>query len=105
VIRRKTNRRHMTGDHHGRTARRATLLVTTTDEILGTHRREKHPPGRGRWRFAVAVTAGWPSGGGVNQAGRSSAPFCIVVQAAELVMITGRPEGMLARVCGGGGRP
>jgi hypothetical protein len=28
----------MTGDHHGRTAKRATLLVTATDEILGTHR-------------------------------------------------------------------
>jgi hypothetical protein len=27
----------MAGDHHGRTARRATLLVTATDEILGTH--------------------------------------------------------------------
>ena len=27
----------MTGDHHGRTAWRATLLVTATDEILGTH--------------------------------------------------------------------
>jgi hypothetical protein len=27
----------MTGDHHGRTAKRATLLVTATDEILGTH--------------------------------------------------------------------
>jgi hypothetical protein len=27
----------MTGDHHGRTARRATLLVTAADEILGTH--------------------------------------------------------------------
>jgi hypothetical protein len=38
VVRRKTNRRHMTGDHHGRTARRATLLVTATDEILGTHK-------------------------------------------------------------------
>jgi hypothetical protein len=37
VIRRKTNRRHMTGDHHGRTTGRATLLVTATDEILGTH--------------------------------------------------------------------
>jgi hypothetical protein len=37
VIMRKTNRRHMTGDHHGRTARRATLLVTAADEILGTH--------------------------------------------------------------------
>jgi HD domain-containing protein len=27
----------MTGDHHGGTAKRATLLVTATDEILGTH--------------------------------------------------------------------
>jgi hypothetical protein len=33
VIRRKTNRRHMTGDHHGRTATRATLLVTAADEF------------------------------------------------------------------------
>jgi hypothetical protein len=37
VIRRKTNRRHMTGDHHGRTATRATL-VTATEDILGTHK-------------------------------------------------------------------
>src|SRR5512142_162952 len=37
VIRRKTNRRHMNGDHHGRTARRATLLIRAVDEILGTH--------------------------------------------------------------------
>jgi hypothetical protein len=28
----------MIGDHHGRTARRATLLVRATDEVLGTHR-------------------------------------------------------------------
>jgi hypothetical protein len=35
---RKTNSRHMTGDHHGRTARRATLLVRDADKILGTHR-------------------------------------------------------------------
>jgi hypothetical protein len=28
----------MIGDHHGWTVRRATLLVTATDEILGTHR-------------------------------------------------------------------
>jgi hypothetical protein len=38
VIRRKTNRRHMIGDHHGRTAGRATLLVKAADAILGTHR-------------------------------------------------------------------
>jgi hypothetical protein len=30
----------MTGDHHGRTAKRATLLGTATDEILGTHTAE-----------------------------------------------------------------
>ena len=29
------NRRHMTDDHHGRTAGRATLLVRAVDEILG----------------------------------------------------------------------
>ena len=39
LVRRKTNRRHMTGDHHGRTAGGATLLVRAVDEILGTHRR------------------------------------------------------------------
>jgi hypothetical protein len=40
---RKTNRRHMTGDHHGRTARTATLLVTAVDEILGTHSYQHAP--------------------------------------------------------------
>ena len=38
VIRRNTNRRHMIGDHHGRSAGRATLLVRAVDAILGTHR-------------------------------------------------------------------
>jgi hypothetical protein len=28
----------MTGDHHGQTAGRATLLARAMDEILGTHR-------------------------------------------------------------------
>jgi hypothetical protein len=28
---------HMTGDPHGRTAGKATLLVRAVDEILGTH--------------------------------------------------------------------
>jgi hypothetical protein len=28
----------MTGDHHGRAAERATLLVRVMDEILGTHK-------------------------------------------------------------------
>jgi len=39
---RKTNRRHMTGDDHGRTAGRATLLLTATDGILGTHNTADH---------------------------------------------------------------
>jgi hypothetical protein len=39
LVRRKTNRMHMTGDHHGRTAGGATLLVRAVDEILGTHTR------------------------------------------------------------------
>jgi hypothetical protein len=34
VIRRKTNRRHMTGDHHGQTAGTATLLVRAVDAIV-----------------------------------------------------------------------
>jgi hypothetical protein len=38
VIRRKTNRRHMTGDHHGQTAGTAILLVRALDGLLGTHR-------------------------------------------------------------------
>ena len=37
VVRRNMNRRHMTGDHHGQTAGRATLLARAVDEILGTH--------------------------------------------------------------------
>ena len=38
VIRRKTNRRHMIGDHHGQPAVMAILLVRDVDGILGTHR-------------------------------------------------------------------
>jgi hypothetical protein len=37
VIRRKTNRRRMTGDHHGQAAGMASLLVRAADGILGTH--------------------------------------------------------------------
>ncbi len=43
LIRRKTNRRHMIGDHHGRTAGGATLLVRAVDGILGTHKRRAAP--------------------------------------------------------------
>ena len=57
VIRRKTNRRHMTGDHHGRTARRATLLVTAADEILGTHRFGRQYRGLGAGARAVLDAA------------------------------------------------
>jgi hypothetical protein len=38
VIRRNTNRRHMIGDHHGRTVRRGNS-GHSPDEILGTHSR------------------------------------------------------------------
>ena len=37
VSSRNTDRRHMIGDHHGRSAGRATLLVRAMDRILGTH--------------------------------------------------------------------
>jgi hypothetical protein len=37
VMRRKTNCRHMTDDHHGRGVGRATLLVRAVDAILGAH--------------------------------------------------------------------
>jgi len=47
VIKRKTKRRHMIGDHHGRTGGRATLLVRAVDEILGTHRSRRCLAGRG----------------------------------------------------------
>jgi hypothetical protein len=47
VIRRKTNRRHMSGDHHGWTAGRATLLVRAVDAILGTHSAGRRAAGPG----------------------------------------------------------
>lgn len=37
VIRRKTNRRHMISDHHGRVTGIATLLLTATDGNIGTY--------------------------------------------------------------------
>jgi hypothetical protein len=40
VIRRKVNRSHMIGDHHGQTVGRAILLVRAMDGVLGTHRDE-----------------------------------------------------------------
>jgi hypothetical protein len=52
VIKRKTNRKHMIGDHHGRTARRATLLVRALGhvrQLLGvrpSHWRRENRPGR-----------------------------------------------------------
>jgi hypothetical protein len=38
----------MTGDHHGRTARGATLLVRAVDGILGTHKIA--------WNFAASTS-------------------------------------------------
>ena len=37
MIRRNTNRKHMSDDHHGRRTEEATLLARAADEILGTH--------------------------------------------------------------------
>ena len=47
VMRRNANCRHMIGDHHGRGAGRATLLVRAVDAIFGTHRaaRSSRSPG------------------------------------------------------------
>jgi hypothetical protein len=63
VIRRKTNRRHMIGDHHGRTAGRATLLLRAMDEILGTHRGARAavlggyaPRSRTGWMWDLSVS-------------------------------------------------
>ena len=52
VMRRKTNCRHMTGDHHGQGVGRATLLVRAVDAILGTHKEEisRHRDRMGRLR-------------------------------------------------------
>jgi hypothetical protein len=52
------NRRHMTGDHHGRTAGRATLLARALDEILGTHNRrlKNHIRQIQALGFAVSIT-------------------------------------------------
>jgi hypothetical protein len=37
------NRRHMIGDHRGRTSGSATLLVRAMDGILGTHKISRIP--------------------------------------------------------------
>jgi hypothetical protein len=76
VIRRKTNRRHMIGDHHGRSAGRATLLVRAEDEILGTHRNVRpsrtphagHHPRKSRGSCRAVHRAGHCTG---NRQGRS----------------------------------
>jgi DNA-binding CsgD family transcriptional regulator len=63
VIRRKTNRRHMIGDHHGRTAGGTTLLVRAVDGILGTHNAQqaaalaRTAPGQEGLALALTVTA------------------------------------------------
>jgi transposase, IS6 family len=46
----------MIGDHHGRSARRATLLVRAVDAILGTHTRRRR--GLKRHRPARILAAG-----------------------------------------------
>ena len=46
VASRNTNRRHMTGDHHGRSLSRATLPVRAVDAIPGTHNMSSDHHGR-----------------------------------------------------------
>jgi hypothetical protein len=48
---RKTNRRHMIGDHHGQTAGSATLLVRTMDGILRMHSGDGPPRAISRGLF------------------------------------------------------
>ena len=67
VIRRKTNRRHMTGDHHAQTAGRATLLVRAVGTILGTHsllRPARPASGRCRRTLMPRAPAAGPRWGG-----------------------------------------
>ena len=66
MSRRKTNRRHMTGDHHGRTARRATLLVTAADEILSTHKRKRQLSPSERCRHGTRYRRPQSTGGSPN---------------------------------------
>jgi hypothetical protein len=55
VTRRKTNRRHMTGDHHGQAAGTASLLVRAVDGILGTHKLGGGSAVRVRWARAQSL--------------------------------------------------
>jgi hypothetical protein len=56
VIRRKANRRHMTGDHHGRDAGQATLLVRAVDGILGTHNTSASDASTYEYRLPAGLT-------------------------------------------------
>jgi hypothetical protein len=69
VIRRKTNRRHMTGDHHGQAAGMANLLVRAVDGILGTH-----SPGDGMPVLAAPKASHPASLAGAGRLEISSAP-------------------------------
>ncbi len=65
VIRRNTNRRHMIGGHHGRSAGRATLLVRAADGIPGTHSTGPGPVAAGAGivaTLAANVAHGWSHG-------------------------------------------
>jgi len=57
VVRRNRNRRHMTGDHRGQSAGRATLLVRAVDTILGTHRGAARPVTAVALRSSAAADA------------------------------------------------
>ena len=80
VIRRNTNPRHVTVDHHGRMTGKATLLVRVVDEILGTHMRWLcFPDGRSADRNRAQLVhnadkvGGWPDAAHARSAVFSSA--------------------------------
>jgi hypothetical protein len=83
VIRRKTNRRHMIGDHHGRTAGGTTLLVRAVDAILGTH----------RIKILSKSQVSMPGAGGLERHGRPAADPGL--RAARSMTITSRRRLML----------
>ena len=55
AVKRKANRRHMIGDHHGWIAGRATLPVRAVDGILGTRRARQRRGIRGRTSGCAAT--------------------------------------------------
>ena len=64
MVRRKTNRRHMTGDHQGRTSEKATLQARAADD--SRHAQTITPPAAQANR-QVNETIEFPGGTGTGQ--------------------------------------